>query len=440
MKFYDRESELADLKRIRILAFEESSRMTVVTGRRRIGKTSLIMKATEDTPTVYLFTGRKNEAALVEEFATIIKQSLNAFVPDGMQTFRLLFQYLMELGTRQAFNLIIDEFQEFHSVNRSVFSDIQNLWDQYRQRTRVNLIVCGSVYPLMHTIFQDEKEPLFGRADNILKLEPFGIETMKQIMRDYAPSYTNDDLLAVYTFTGGIPKYLELFADNRALTVNDMLAFMVRENSPFTDEGKNLLIEEFGKSYATYFSILGAIANSKNAQAEIEAALGGISIGGYLKRLEEDYQVISRVRPVFSKAGTQSVHFVIRDNFLLFWFKYFERNRTYLEIRNFAALRKIITDDYTTYTGKVLELYFKQKLAESYEYREIGSYWESRGNQYELDIVALKTDKNKAVVAEVKRQRKEFQPDLLDRKIRHLKEKVMPEYDIEAICLCMEDM
>lgn len=62
MRFYNREEELKELKRIQQLAFEESSRMTVVTGRRRIGKTSLIMKAVEQTPTVYLFIGRKNEA------------------------------------------------------------------------------------------------------------------------------------------------------------------------------------------------------------------------------------------------------------------------------------------------------------------------------------------------------------------------------------------
>ena len=64
-----------------------------------------------------------------------------------------------------------------------------------------------------------------------------------------------DDLLALYTFTGGIPKYVELFCDNRILNINGMIDFMVRDNSPFTDEGKNLLIEEFGKNYATYFSI-----------------------------------------------------------------------------------------------------------------------------------------------------------------------------------------
>ena len=68
MKFYNRENELAELKRIQRLSFEENSRLTVITGRRRIGKTSLIMKAVDEMPTVYLFVGRKNEATMHGSF------------------------------------------------------------------------------------------------------------------------------------------------------------------------------------------------------------------------------------------------------------------------------------------------------------------------------------------------------------------------------------
>ena len=110
MKFYNRTSELAELQRIQNLSFSDHSRLTVVTGRRRIGKTSLIMKAVEDLPTVYLFVGRKNEATLCAEFIPNISQSLNTFVPQEIQTFRTLFQYLMELATVRSFNLVIDEF------------------------------------------------------------------------------------------------------------------------------------------------------------------------------------------------------------------------------------------------------------------------------------------------------------------------------------------
>ena len=440
MKFYNRKKELAELRRIQNLSFIDHSRLTVLTGRRRIGKTSLIMKAVEDTPTVYLFVGRKNEASLCTEFITTISQSLDTFVPTEIQTFRSLFQYLMEIATSKTFNLVIDEFQEFYNINESVYSDMQNIWDQYRNKTKMNLIVSGSIYSLMQKIFQNSKEPLFGRADNIIKLSAFDLTTLKEIMIDHRPGYTNDELLALYSFTGGVPKYVELFCDNGMLSVNEMIGFMIRDNSSFTDEGKNLLIEEFGKNYATYFSILSAISGGINTQAEIESAMGNKSIGGQLKRLIEDYNIIVRQRPILAKEGTQAVRYEIQDNFLHFWFNYFDRHRSLIEIKNFKGLQKIVTDDYTTYTGRMLERYFKQQFAESFLYKEIGSWWELKGNLNEIDIVALKLEKNQAVVVEVKRQKKNFKPELFASKVEHLKNKVLPKYTIESRCLGLEDM
>src|SRR5690606_6531734 len=101
MKFYNRKDELDELKHIQHLTFSDHSRMTVVTGRRRIGKTSLVMKAVEGTPTVYFFIGRKNETALCSELSMVAAQALNTYIPEGIQTFRSLFQFLMELGTRR---------------------------------------------------------------------------------------------------------------------------------------------------------------------------------------------------------------------------------------------------------------------------------------------------------------------------------------------------
>ena len=317
---------------------------------------------------------------------------------------------------------------------------MQNIWDQYRKKSRMNLIVSGSVYSLMQKIFQHAKEPLFGRADNIIKLSAFDLTTLKEIIHDYRPQYNNDDLLALYTFTGGVPKYVELFCDNRSLSVNEMIEFMVRENSSFTDEGKNLLIEEFGKNYATYFSILSAISGGINTQPEIETTLGNKSIGGQLKRLIEDYNIIQRQRPILSKENTQTVRYEIQDNFIRFWFNYFDRHRSMIEIKNFKGLQSIVKSDYPTYSGKVLELYFKQQFAESMQYRDIGSYWEYKEIQNEIDIVALKLQKNQAVVAEVKRQKKNFKPELLASKVEHLKNKLLPKYKIETVCLGLEDM
>ncbi|QUT74368.1 ATPase domain predominantly from Archaea [Bacteroides salyersiae] len=440
MEFYGRTNELAELQRIQNLSFSDHSRLTVVTGRRRIGKTSLIMKSVEGLPTVYLFVGRKAEATLCSEFIPVISQSLDTFVPAEIRTFRSLFQYLMELASNKAFNLVIDEFQEFYNINESVYSDMQNIWDAYRRKSKMNLIVSGSIYSLMQKIFQSKKEPLFGRADNIIKLSAFDLSTLKDIMRDYRSGYTNDDLLALYSFTGGVPKYVELFCDNQILSVDEMISFMVRENSPFTDEGKNLLIEELGKNYATYFSILSAISGGINTQPGIEAALGDKSIGGQIKRLIEDYNIIVRQRPILAKEGSQTVRYEIQDNFLRFWFNYFDRYRSLIEIKNFVGLQSIIKKDYPTYSGIMLERYFKQQFAESFQYRAIGSWWELKGYQNEIDIVGLKLEKNQAVVAEVKRQKKNFKPELLVAKTEHLKQKLLPKYRIEMRCLSLEDM
>lgn len=440
MRFYDRTNELAELQRINKLSFNDHSRLTVVTGRRRIGKTSLIMRSVEDSPTVYLFVGRKNEATLCAEFIPVIAQSLETFVPNEIRTFRSLFQYLMELSVSRAFNLVIDEFQEFYNINESVYSDMQNLWDQYRKKSRMNLIVSGSIYSLMQKIFQNSKEPLFGRADNVIKLSAFSLTTLKEIIHDHRPDYSNDDLLALYAFTGGVPKYVELFCDNGALSVDEMINFMIRENSPFTDEGKNLLVEEFGKNYATYFSILSAISGGINTQPEIEAALGNKSIGGQIKRLIEDYNIIVRKRPILAKEGSQTVRYEIQDNFIRFWFNYFDRHRSLIEIKNFVGLQAIIKADYPTYSGKMLEEYFKQKFAESFQYRAIGSWWDTRNGQDEIDIVALKLEKKQAVVAEVKRQKKNFKPELLAAKVEHLKRKLLPKYQIEMVCLSLDSM
>ena len=440
MKFYNRKSELAELQRIQNMSFNDYSRLTVVTGRRRIGKTSLIMKSVEGLPTVYLFVGRKNEATLCAEFIPIIAKSLDCYVPDEIKTFRSLFQYMMELAQSRSFNLVIDEFQEFYNINESVYSDMQNIWDQYRKKSHMNLVVSGSIYSLMQKIFQNSKEPLFGRADNIIKLSAFDLSTLKEIIHDYNPKYDNDDLLAFYTFTGGVPKYVELFCDNGMLSIDEMINFMVRENSPFTEEGKNLLIEEFGKNYATYFSILSTISGGRNTQPEIESALGNKSIGGHIKRLIEDYNIITRQRPILAKEGTQSVRYEITDNFIRFWFNYFDRYRSMIEIKNYIGLQSIIKADYPTYSGKVLEVYFKQQFAESFKYKAIGSWWETKNGQNEIDIVALKLEKNCAVIVEVKRQKKNFKPELLATKVEYIKAKLLAKYQIEVMCLSLEDM
>lgn len=415
--------------------------MTVITGRRRIGKTSLAIEASRcDYPTVYLFVSRKSEASLCEEFSRLIASALDCYIPSEIKSFRSLFEMMMVLAKNHKFNLVIDEFQEFANINPSVYSDVQNLWDQYRKQTNMNLILMGSVYSMMHQIFEGYKEPLFGRADNIIKLSGFGTSTIKEIMRDYRPAYTNDELLALYAITGGVPKYIELLCENTDLSIDGMFNYIIRDNSPFTDEGRGILIEEFGKDYGVYFSILSCIASGTNTQASIEEALG-LSIGGQLRRLIEDYSLIRRYRPILAKERSQTVRYEINDNFLKFWFRYFDKNQSIVEIKNFVALREIVEKDYTTFSGKMLEKYFRLKMVESHEYLNIGSWWERKKGKEanEIDIVGIRID-GKALVAEVKRQRRNYDHKEFMGKVDRIKACLLTKYDVETRLLTLEDM
>ena len=441
MKFYNREKELDWLGHTREIAFGNHSQMTMVTGRRRIGKTKLILKSCEGTPTVYLFIDRSNEAMLCGTCAREASEALGIYISPEITSFASLFETLMNIGRNKAFNLVIDEFQEFFYINPSVYSRIQDIWDRYKYTTHVNFIASGSVYTLMHRIFMDYKEPLYGRCDNTIKLRPFGTDVLKQIISDHKPDYTNDDLLALYTFTGGIPKYIESFMDNGCTDMESMVDWMMRPNSLFQNEGKALLVQEFGKKYGNYFALLSAIANGDNTQQKLSGLMGDVSINGHLKRLEEDYELIGRKRPLFAKEGTQTVRFEITDLFLRFWFRYFIKYHYLIEIENLERLGEIIKSDYPTYSGLTLEIYFRKKLMESKIFDQIGSWWQAKQDDpCEVDIVAIYAERKKALVAEVKRKRKNFKPEDFKRKVEILRTKILSKYEIEPVLYCLEDM
>ena len=420
--------------------------MTVLTGRRRIGKTSLVKKAFGDSseaPMLYFFAARKTESALVGDFIRVIHNKMNVYVPEGIRTMIALMRHLFELAKTINFNLVIDEFQEFQNINSSFFSDLQNLWDTFRTETHINLVLSGSALSMMRKIFTDAHEPLFGRADNIIHLRPFKISVLKEILNDYNPDFTNEDLLTLYAVSGGIPKYIELLCDNGHLISEDMLRFVTSNLSPFIEEGRYLLISEFGKDYGTYFSILQAIAEGKTTQSEIQNKLGGIAIGGHLEKLESVFNIINRYRPVMAKPGSKNtVRFRILDNFLRFWFRFIESNRSMVELDNYADLTESLLTSYPTYSGYVLEQYFRQKLAEEGGFREIGSWWVPKLGleASEIDIVGIRTDNKSVLVAEVKRQKRNYDHKKFMEKVERLKTGILSDKEISTRLFTLEDM
>jgi len=436
IKFYNREKEIASLGKIEKKSFT-TAQMTFVVGRRRIGKTALLSNAFDTKTALYFFVEKKNEALLCEEFIEEIQSKLGITVYGYLRTFKDVFGYLMDLSRSRHFTLIIDEFQEFINLNQAIYSEMQNVWDKHKKYSKINLILCGSIYSLMIKIFENSKEPLFGRATARLHIKQFDIQTIKEILKDHYPKFSNEDLLAFYLITGGIAKYVELLVDAKAFTLKKIINEILSENSLFLEEGKNVLIDEFGKDYSNYFSILMLIASSKTSRSDMESIMN-ISLGGFLDKLENEFGLITKVRPVLSKPAGRNVKYRINDNFLNFWFRFIFKYRGAIEMGNFDYVKNIIQRDYQTYSGQILERYFREKLINERVFSVIGSYWE-KGNLNEIDIVALNEYEKTAVIAEVKRNRDKINLNILQKKAVSLA-KQLYEYKIEYRGLSISDM
>ncbi|NDV96105.1 ATP-binding protein [Dysgonomonas sp. 521] len=436
MKFYNREKELALLGKIEKQS-QQIAQMTFVVGRRRIGKTSLLIKANSDKTYIYFFVAKKNEALLCEEFIDEIKHKLKVELFGEFKTFKDVFGYLMELAKTKHFTLIIDEFQEFMFVNSSIYSDMQNIWDSKKAESNINLILCGSIYSMMKRIFEHSKEPLFGRATHRIFLKSFDIPTIKEIVAEHYPEYTQEDLLAFYMITGGVAKYVELLIEEKAFTLESILDTIFSENSLFLDEGKNVLIDEFGKDYGNYFSILSLIASGKTSRIEIESIME-MQVGGFLDRLEKEYSLVKKVRSIFAKPNSRSVKYQINDNFLNFWFRFIYKYRSAVEIGSLDYLKEVVKRDYTTYSGHILEKYFIEKMISKRLYSEIGTYWE-KGNQNEIDIVAVNDLEKSVTFTEVKRKKENISIQKLKEKSKNLQTQ-LKGYKVEFLGLSMEDM
>lgn len=439
MKFFDRTVEIEKLREIRALS-HKSAQFTVLTGRRRIGKTSLVMKAYEDEPILYFFVTRSVESVLCEEFVTELTDKLHVPILGKVERFADIFDYIMELAKTRPLTLMIDEFQDFNRVNGAIFSQIQKIWDKKKGESKINLIVCGSVYSMMTKLFRNKKEPLYGRQTEFLKIEPFSPSVLKEILAYYHPDYCNEDLLALYTYTGGVAKYVELLIDAEATTADKMLTRIVSKNSYFIYEGKNMLIEEFGRDYGRYFDILKLIATGHNTRGDIEGILHA-EVSGYMTRLENDYGLISKNKPMFQKTTNKNIIYAVNDLFLQFWFRFIYKYNYFIEANAYGKLAEVVERDYETYSGKVLERYFKDVLKESEQYTHIDSWWDRKGEN-EIDIIAADDLARYVTFFEVKRQRRELDMKLLEQKSQRFKDVTgeYRKYDTDYRGLSMDDM
>lgn len=268
-------------------------------------------------------------------------------------------------------------------------------------------------------------------------MKPFKTSVLIEIPQEYNPIFTPEDLLCLYTLTGGVPKYVSLLMNVGAFTKDSMIDFVTQSDSPLLTEGKDMLIREFGRDYSTYFSILQLIASGCTRQSEIDSIIGKNS-GPYLKNLNEDYSLIQRQLPLLSKPGTRNLRWFMSDNFLSFWFRFIYPYQSVIELEKYEQFNKYIKNHYVQYRGWMLEKYFRERIAETMEVTQVDNYWDSKGEN-EIDLIALNDFEKTGIVAEVKRNPNKISYAVLAQKTANLP-KDFTRYKLIQKGFSLEDM
>ena len=294
---------------------------------------------------LYLLFSRKNEKALCRELLEAIEEQMGDRLPPLGNPERVaqLLRELVKVSRNHPFTIVLDEFQEMDVVNSGFYGELQGIWDK-AQHGQLNLVVSGSVNRMMNKIMFDAGEPLFGRNTAHLQLKPFPVALLKKIFAAHCPKYRREDLLDLWTITGGVARYVALLMDGGAFTREAMLKLVFSPASPFLEEGRIVLAQEFGGDSTNYFSILSSIATGHTRYSEIECDLS-LELGSFITNLEKNYHLVKRVLPVYASRGAKNASYRIEDPFFRFWFRYVFRNVQLVELGRFEILRKMVADD-----------------------------------------------------------------------------------------------
>ena len=389
-RFVNREKELEYLTRV---YKEQTSSLIVLYGRRRIGKTTLIKEFIKDKTALYLIATEESEKENKKNFQwalsdltqnSLLKKAVDLEWDDIF----LQFKSYQPKGKKI---LVIDEFQYLGRANKGFPSVFQKIWDEILVNDDVMVILCGSLVSMMIKQTLSYSSPLYGRRTGQIRLKQIGY-------KDYGTFFEKTDkinLIEYYSVTGGVPKYIELFnpMDNIFQAIEN---YILLRQSFLYEEPVFLLEKEVG-SIGTYFSIIKSIAAGNHKIGRIASDLGIKQSGAtrYLKTLIE-LDILERIVPVTEKNPEKSKMglYLIRDNFIKFWFRFVYPYRNYLELENTGYVLEILKqnfyDNHVSYVfedicrEKVMDLDIQRQLGISLS--KVGKWWDKNS---EIDIVGI---------------------------------------------------
>lgn len=374
----------------------QQSALIPIYGRRRVGKSELILRFLKDKLGLY-YLGKKAPAQLqirefLQEAARVLQEPLLGSL--SADNWSDVFTALAgPFSKEKKFVLVFDEFQWTAEVCPELLSALQEFWDRrWKGSANMMIILCGSFIGFMERAVLGRKSPLFGRRTAQILLRPFPYTEAAE----FHPRWSLPSKAMVYFICGGIPLYLNFFNPAHSVEKN-IEDNLLNEFSPLYREPEFLLREEL-RDIQNYHAILMAIAQGFSTNAKIAAHTGipERSLHYYLQQLIGLGYVARRYPLTGGKPIARNVRFVLIDPLLRFWFKFVFPNLSFIQqMGPQRTMREIVRPQLDSFFGYCFESLCREALPRLYE-REgisaaftVGEYWDK---EVQIDVVGLRDD------------------------------------------------
>ncbi|MBU2510031.1 ATP-binding protein [bacterium] len=391
--FIDRKNELSILNEE---YKKKRASFTVIYGRRRVGKTTLISQYIKDKSSIFYYATESSLENQLQQFSYQILSFLGKqyLKHHSFDSFEQAFMFLVDHIGKEKVVIVIDEYHKLTQLDKSFSGFMQKIWDTVLSQSRIHLILCGSVITIMHNEVLSYKSPLYGRRTSNIHLKPLRFNHISQFVKGVSKL----NQMNIYASFGTVPKYLELYDSRRSFWYN-IASQILDKNSYLYPEVKFLLKDEISQP-VTYFTILEIISRGETKIGKIGGKLGvpASHLSRYMQRLC-DLDILEKQVPITEKWPEKSKHgqYRIKDNFIKFWMHYVFMNQSYLEIGNVDYVLEQIKKSFNqTFVSFAFEDYAKEQILENPEVylgftpTKIGRWW---NNHEEIDLIAIGEEK-----------------------------------------------
>ena len=405
MEFVDRKKEF---ERLQKSLRREKPQFIVVYGRRRIGKSTLIKKVMDfSRGDIYFLADKTSEPSQRQLFSTTIDMTIEGFSAANYPTWESLLLSLNR-SVNHRITVCLDEFPYLVKSCPALPSILQKLLDD--KKLKFDLIICGSSQQMMQGFVLDSKEPLYGRADEIIKMKPIAPAFVSEALRCDAAQAVRE-----YAVWGGVPRYWEL-RENYDSLYDAIEHLLLTSEGTLYDEPSKLLYDEM-RDTVQASSILSFIGNGANKLSEIAARAEkqATDITPHLSRLRELGFINKEIPFGESEKKSKKGLYHISDPLLRFHYRYVIPYRSLIELGNSQAVLTVFKNAENDYVSRAWEelcrnhisAYGMDGIIYQMASRWWGSYYNEEKQQYlpvELDVVAESFDGKHLFIGECKWQ------------------------------------